>query len=296
MHEPEPPPKPPGRGRAATLGALDQWMGTLKGLPPGITVAEEQELALRIQQGDDQAMERLVAGSLRFAVSIAKRYQHRGLSLPDLVQEANFGLVIAARKFDPARGVKFMSYAVWWIRQYILIAIAHQGRSMRVPARHQAEMHALAAAHQRLVQRTHADPAPDAVATEAGIDPDRARGLIAALVAPVRLDAPADDHPGSLYSAGREEGVADHSALFLETLDAERRNVRLRKRLAASLNPREFKVIELYYGLDGGGGATLEEIGGELGVTRERVRQIKHAALEKLREDVVLREYSHAAA
>ncbi|MFO7893452.1 MAG: RNA polymerase sigma factor RpoD/SigA [Longimicrobiales bacterium] len=245
-----------------------------------ITPEREIELGKRAQAGDEDAVMELARANLRFVISVAKKYQNRGVSLADLIQEGNVGLVTAARKFDPDQGVKFISYAVWWIRQAILASLANHGRSVRVPLNRASDLARIFRERERLKQELGRDPTLEEVAEAADLKPNIVRQLQTLNSAEVRLDAPIGDSDDS-YLVERfvldeaeepEEGVEDR-------LLAEQIN-----RALDQLNPRDAKVVRLYFGLDGGETHTLEEIGNMLGVTRERVRQLRDRALKRLRE------------
>ncbi len=245
-----------------------------------ITPEKEIELGRRAQAGDEDAVMELARANLRFVISVAKKYQNRGVSLADLIQEGNVGLVTAARKFDPDQGVKFISYAVWWIRQAILAALANQGRSVRVPLNRASDLARIFRERERLKQELGRDPTLEEVAEAADLKPAIVRQLQTLNSAEVRLDAPIGDSDDS-YLVERfvldeadepEEDVEDR--LLAEQID----------RALEALNPRDAKVVRLYFGLDGGETHTLEEIGNMLGVTRERVRQLRDRALKRLRE------------
>ena len=260
-------------------GALDQYLREVS-QHDLITPEDEIELGHRALAGDEDAVMALVRANLRFVISVAKKYQNRGVSLSDLIQEGNVGLVTAARKFDPDQGVKFISYAVWWIRQAILAALANHGRSVRVPLNRASDLARIFRERERLKQELGRDPSLEEVAKAAKLTPEVVRHLQTLNTSEIRLDAPIGDSDDSylverfvLDEAGEpEEDVEDR-------LLAEQINTAL-----DTLNPRDAKVVRLYFGLDGGETHTLEEIGNMLGVTRERVRQLRDRALKRLRE------------
>lgn len=262
------------------VAALDQYLGELKALPP-LSAAEEAEVARRAKAGDAEALERLVCANTRYVVSVAKGYRGRGLSLEDLIGEGNLGLLTAARKFDPERGHKFITYAVWWIRQAILAALAEQGRSVRLPLAQGTNLVRLTRATERLRKEFRREPTPEELAKETGLSQEIVRNLSAVSIPPVRLgtaqpdsdvrpefDLPdeASDTAQPAMDAGRTEAIA---------------------RALQGLSARDAKMLRLRYGLDGEE-HTLEEIGGMFGVSRERVRQICAKALEKLRRNADL--------
>ena len=218
--------------------------------------------------------------NLRFVISVAKKYQNRGVSLIDLIQEGNVGLVTAARKFDPDQGVKFISYAVWWIRQAILAALANQGRAVRVPLNRASDLARIFRERERLKQELRRDPTLEEVAEAAALTPEVVTSLQTLNAAEIRLDAPIGDSDDSqlverfMWDEAHEPEVAVEERLLAEHID----------RALETLTPRDAKVVRLYFGLEGGREHTLEEIGNMLGVTRERVRQLRDRALRRLRE------------
>jgi RNA polymerase primary sigma factor len=245
-----------------------------------ITPEKEIELGKRAQAGDEDAVMELARANLRFVISVAKKYQNRGVSLADLIQEGNVGLVTAARKFDPDQGVKFISYAVWWIRQAILAALANHGRSVRVPLNRASDLARIFRERERLKQELGRDPTLEEVAEAADLRPNIVRQLQTLNSAEVRLDAPIGDSDDSYLVERFVLDEADEPEEDVEDrLLAEQIN-----RALDQLNPRDAKVVRLYFGLDGGDTHTLEEIGNMLGVTRERVRQLRDRALKRLRE------------
>lgn len=245
---------------------------------PLLTPEEEDSLARKAQSGDPRALEHLIRANLRFVVSVAKRYQNRGLDFGDLIQEGNTGLVTAARKFDPDQGVKFISYAVWWIRQAILASLARQSRSVRLPLNRATELARVLRVSEELKQSLGRDPSAPEVALKAELKPAIVEMLLALNVSEVRLDAPI--------------GEADDSNLIERFLVDEARvdigveHRILQERIAVALceiRPRDARVLRLYYGLQGESEHTLEQIGQVLGVTRERVRQLRDRALMEIR-------------
>jgi RNA polymerase primary sigma factor len=246
-------------------------------------VDEEQALARRIRRGDDMALDELVRRNLRFVVSVAKKYQNRGLPLIDLIGEGNVGLMTAARKFDPDQGVKFISYAVWWIRQAILASLARQGRTVRVPLNRTADLSRVIKAAGLLRDRLRREPTPDEIAQITDIPTEIVSALTALNTADVRLDAAVGkDSDRALIERFAADEMPD---LEQEVLD------RFRKaelgRALSTLPARDAKILELYFGLSGDREHTLDEIGKMLGVTRERVRQLRDRALRRLRHGAV---------
>ncbi len=265
--------------RAATPpGSLDQYLKEISAYPL-IDREEEGVLARRIRRGDRSALEKLVNSNLRFVVSIAKKYQNQGVALADLINEGNLGLIRAAEKFDETRGVKFISYAVWWIRQAILQALAEQSRIVRVPLNRAGELHRIGKRSSALVQELGREPTVGELAEGLEVEADELYKTMSIAMAHLSLDAPLVpgednkllDYLPDEYRPGPEQEAFEKA---LKT------NV---EAALSTLKPREAKILRLYYGLDGEDAMTLEEIGQQLGVTRERVRQIKERALARLR-------------
>jgi RNA polymerase primary sigma factor len=296
----EPPPARRARKRetSKSLGVydadrdiLDQYLHEVSRTPL-LTPAQELAIARRVRAGDELAMEELVKRNLRFVISVAKKYQNRGLPLTDLIGEGNVGLMTAARKFDPDQGVKFISYAVWWIRQSILASLARQGRTVRVPLNRTADLSRIVRAGEALRQALGREPTPEEIAKETGLAVDVVQSLAALNTADVRLDAPLDpDGDRSLIDrfVADEGGDVEEQAMNRFLVDEV-------EQALATLPPRDAKVLRLYFGLDGGREHTLEEIGTMLGVTRERVRQLRDRALKRLKEGDVGRALASFAA
>ena len=258
---------------------LDQYLHEVSRTPL-LTPAQEVAIARRVRNGDEAAMHELVTRNLRFVISVAKKYQNRGLALPDLIGEGNLGLMTAAKKFDPEQGVKFISYAVWWIRQSILASLARLGRTVRVPLNRTADLSRITRTTETLRQEFGREPTPEELATATGLAADVVQSLSALNTAEVRLDAPLDPSGDrSLIDRFSLEGTADAEAEAMHRFLSEEINLAL-----SGLPPRDSRVLRLYFGLDSGREHTLEEIGAMLGVTRERVRQIRDRALRRLRE------------
>ena len=243
-----------------------------------LTPEEEDAIARRARAGDKQALSQLVRANLRFVVSVAKRYQNRGLPFADLVQEGNVGMVTAARKFDPDQGVKFISYAVWWIRQAILASLARQSRSVRLPLNRATELARVLRVSEDLKQKLDRDPTPAEIAGPAELQESTVVMLLALNVAEVRLDAPVGDSEDSQLI---DRFLVDESDVE-EAVDATilKEHVTL---ALQNIRPRDARVLRLYYGLQGESEHTLEQIGQLLGVTRERVRQLRDRALQDIR-------------
>jgi len=270
---------------------LDQYLFEVSQTPL-LTPQQETAIARLVQGGDAEAMQELIKRNLRFVISVAKKYQNRGLPLSDLIGEGNLGLLTAARKFDPDQGVKFISYAVWWIRQSILAALARQGRTVRVPLNRTADLSRITRASETLRQDLRREPTFEEIAANTGLAVDVVRSLAALNNAEVRLDAPLDpEGERSMIERFIAEEQGDPEEQSMERFLTEQVDAALR-----SLTPRDAKVLRLYFGLDGGREHTLEEIGGMLGVTRERVRQLRDRALKRLRDGEVGRALASFAA
>jgi RNA polymerase primary sigma factor len=261
---------------------LDQYLYEVSTYPL-LKGNEEIEVARKIRAGDPDALQELVKRNLRFVISVAKKYQNRGLPLIDLIGEGNVGLLTAARKFDPDQGVKFISYAVWWIRQSILAALARHGRTVRVPLNRTADLSRIIRTSETLRQELGREPTPEEIGNVTGLAVDVVQALAALNTAEVRLDAPLDpDGDRTLIDRfAASEGIDTESEVMDRFLSEE---IEL---ALATLPPRDSRVLRLYFGLDGGREHTLEEIGQMLGVTRERVRQLRDRALKRLKEGEV---------
>ena len=259
-------------------GSLDLYLKEISRYPL-ITRDEEARLARRIREGDQQALEKLCRSNLRFVVSVAKKYQNQGVALADLINEGNVGLIRAAHKFDETKGIKFISYAVWWIRQAILQALAEQSRIVRVPLNRAGTLHRIGRRSNALLQELGREPSAEEIATEMDIPIEEVRRTMSITQAHLSLDAPltpGEDNKLLDYLPDDVSPPPDESA-FEGALRASIQDS------LDSLKPREAKILKLYYGLDGNEAMTLEEIGSVLGITRERVRQIKEKALNRLR-------------
>jgi RNA polymerase primary sigma factor len=266
-------------GSTEDQSSLDQYLKEVS-THRLLTPPEEIELGRRAQAGDETAVQEMVRANLRFVISVAKKYQNRGVSLSDLIQEGNVGLVTAARKFDPDQGVKFISYAVWWIRQAILSALANQGRAVRVPLNRASDLARIFRERERLKQELRRDPTMEELAEAAKLTPEIVTSLQTLNAAEIRLDAPIGDTDDSQLV---ERFIAAEAAEPEEAVE-ERMLAEQIDRALETLTPRDARVLRLYFGLDGGREHTLEEIGNMLGVTRERVRQLRDRALKRLRE------------
>jgi RNA polymerase primary sigma factor len=265
------------------LDSFDQYLHDVEKYPLIEDPAEERALAHRARAGDKESAERLVTANLRFVISYVKKYQGRGLGLAELVCIGNEGLLKAVKKFDPDKGVKFISYAVWWIRQTVLQALAEQTRSVRIPLNQNSNLVRLSRVDTALTQQLGRSPTDEEIAADMGEPVDTIRALRRVAASELSLDAPLDR--GDRDSASFGERFAGSEAVEIEEeVEAQARREFLEKMFEKYLTERERKILYLYYGLDEGEERTLEEIGSMLGVTRERIRQIRNRAFEKLRE------------
>ena len=259
--------------------ALDQYLRDVS-RHELITPDMEKILGARAQKGDEEAVQELAKANLRFVISVAKKYQNRGVSLTDLIQEGNVGLVTAARKFDPEQGVKFISYAVWWIRQAILASLANHGRAVRVPLNRASDLARIFREKERLKQELGRDPTPEELSKATELTPELIESLQTLNAAEIRLDAPIGDSEDSqLVERFITEEAAEPELEVENRLLTESVSEALK-----TLDARDAKVLRLYFGLEGEREHTLEEIGNMLGVTRERIRQLRDRALRRLRE------------
>lgn len=244
-----------------------------------LTPDEEVELAQRIKQGDQVALEKLTKANLRFVVSVSKQYQSQGLTLGDLINEGNLGLIKAAQRFDETRGFKFISYAVWWIRQSILQALAEQSRIVRLPLNRVGSLNKISKTFSQLEQKFEREPTPDEMAEVLEISESEVIDTIKLSGRHISMDAP--------FKQGEESSLLDVLENSIEdTPDSELLSDSLRnevQRALATLTPREADVVTSYFGLNGNQALTLEEIGAKFSLTRERVRQIKEKAIRRLR-------------
>lgn len=245
-----------------------------------ITAEEEVELAKRIHQGDQEALEKLVKANLRFVVSVAKQYQNNSLSLNDLINEGNVGLVKAAQKFDETKGFKFISYAVWWIRQSIMQALAEQSRLVRLPLNKVGSLSKINQAFAELEQKYEREPTPEELAEVLELGAEEIETTMRVSSRPVSVDAPfVEGENNSLLDVLENDGAdkTDEYMVYNHSLSVET------ERSLASLTERERDVIKLFFGIGVPYPMSLEDIGEKFGLTRERVRQIKDKAIEKLR-------------
>jgi RNA polymerase primary sigma factor len=266
------------RRKVGKDGSLDQYLKEISQYPL-INREEEVRLAQGIRSGDAESLDKLVRSNLRFVVSVAKKYQNQGVMLPDLINEGNVGLIRAAHKFDETKGIKFISYAVWWIRQAILQALAEQSRIVRVPLNRAGALHRIGRRSSSLLQELGREPTIDEIAQGLDLTQEEVTSTLAISQSHLSLDAPLApgddnrllDYLPDQFSPQPEDETYEHA--LKNTVD----------HALSTLKEREAKVLRLYFGLDDQEPMTLEEIGSLLGITRERVRQIKERALSRLR-------------
>jgi RNA polymerase primary sigma factor len=270
--------------RATPSTAFDQYLHDIQKLTLIDDPEEERRLARRAQKGDERAAERLVTANLRFVISYVKKYQGHGLELSELVAIGNEGLLKAVRKFDPDQGVKFISYAVWWVRQAVLKALAEQTRSVRIPLNQNSHLIKLARAETILAQVLKRDPTDAEVARLVDETPESVRASRQMSGIEISFDAPVDRSDRDASTLGERFAGGDGGEIE-ETTDFQLMREFIERAFRKYLTPRERKILSLYYGLEEGSEAmTLEKIGALMGVTRERIRQIRERAFEKLRE------------
>ena len=258
--------------------SLDKYLQEI-GKVELITAEEEVELAQRIKAGDQRALEKLTKANLRFVVSVAKQYQNQGLTLPDLINEGNLGLIKAAQRFDETRGFKFISYAVWWIRQSILQALAEQSRIVRLPLNKIGSINKINKAYASLEQAHERPPSAEEIATKLEMSEMDVKESMRNSGRHVSMDAPlVEGEDSNLYDVlNSDDSPNPDDDLMVDSLRTEI------ERSLATLTPREGDVIRLYFGLNGQHPLTLEEIGEKFDLTRERVRQIKEKAIRRLK-------------
>jgi len=260
--------------------SLDKYLQEI-GKVDLITADEEVELARKIRAGDQSALEKLTKANLRFVVSVSKQYQNQGLSLPDLINEGNLGLIKAAQRFDETRGFKFISYAVWWIRQSILQALAEQSRIVRLPLNKIGSINKINKTFSKLEQEYEREPSAAEIAVMLEISEQDVKESMKNTGRHVSMDAPlttGDDNAGSMYDVMEaDDSPSPENGLLHESL---RREI---ERALHTLTSREADVVRLYFGLNGEHAMTLEEIGEKFDLTRERVRQIKEKAIRRLK-------------
>lgn len=257
--------------------SLDKYLQEI-GKVDLLTPEDEVALAKRIRSGDTEALSKLVNANLRFVVSVAKQYQNQGITLPDLINEGNLGLMKAAQRFDETRGFKFISYAVWWIRQSILQALAEQSRIVRLPVNKIGSINRINKAFSRLEQKYEREPSLHEIADMLEIAPDEVKEALKTNGRTLSMDAPiSPDEENTMYDILQgPDNLSPDRQLISESLSFEI------ERALSTLSPREAKVLKLYFGINLKHPLTLEEIGEEMKLTRERVRQIKEKAIKKI--------------
>jgi RNA polymerase primary sigma factor len=260
------------------ITSLDKYLQEIGRLEM-ISPEEEVLLAQKIKQGDQAALDKLTKANLRFVVSVSKQYQNQGMSLPDLINEGNLGLIKAAQRFDETRGFKFISYAVWWIRQSILQALAEQSRIVRLPLNKIGSLNKINKAYARLEQEYERTPTPDEVALALDITDAEVRESIRHSGKHLSMDAPlVSDEDNTMYDFMRsEETTTPEAELMYESLRMEI------NRAISTLTPKEADILKMFFGLEGYPPMTLDEIGEQFDLTRERVRQIKEKAIRRLK-------------
>jgi len=259
--------------------SLDKYLQEI-GREDLITVEEEVELAQRIRVGDRQALEKLTRANLRFVVSVAKQYQNQGLSLPDLINEGNLGLIKAAEKFDETRGFKFISYAVWWIRQSILQALAEQSRIVRLPLNQVGSLNKINKAFSKFEQENERRPSAEELAEELDIPVEKIADTMKVSGRHISVDAPfVEGEDNSLLDVMTNEDSPNADRMLINESLAQEID-----RALSTLTEREHEIVKKFFGI-GVTEMTLEEIGDEFGLTRERVRQIKEKAIRRLRSN-----------
>lgn len=271
------------------LPSLDKYLQEI-GREELISPDEEVELAKRIRKGDRKALEKMVKANLRFVVSVSKQYQNQGLTLSDLINEGNLGLIKAAQRFDETKGFKFISYAVWWIRQSILQALAEQSRLVRLPLNKIGSINKVNRTVSKMEQEMGRTPSCEEVAREMGIDPEEVKRVLSSSNRHISMDAPLSfGEEGTLYDyVLNPDALNPEDQLLHDSLCKEI------ERVLSHLNEREADIIRLYYGLNGFIPQSLDEIAERFGLTRERVRQIKEKALNIIKNSgrkKILRKY-----
>ncbi len=259
--------------------SLDKYLQEI-GREELITAEEEVQLAQRIKAGDQHSLEKLVKANLRFVVSVAKQYQNQGLSLPDLINEGNVGLIKAAQRFDETRGFKFISYAVWWIRQSILQALAEQARIVRLPLNQVGSLNKIKKETSKLEQRFERQPSANEIAEALDVPEHKIESALKITTRYVSMDAPLAEDEDTKYIDVfvNEDAAGTDDNLIKESLSLEI------ERSLSTLSDREREVLYLFFGIGMNHGFTLEEIGAKFDLTRERVRQIKERAIRRLKQ------------
>ncbi|MCD6130360.1 MAG: RNA polymerase sigma factor RpoD/SigA [Deltaproteobacteria bacterium] len=265
--------------------SLRAYFNSIKDIPL-LTSEEEKELGRKIQKGDQEALEKLVKANLRFVISVARKYRHYGVSLLDLINEGNLGLIQAAKKFDPERDIRFISYAVWWIKQAIIKTLAEQGTLIKIPIKIKAKQSKIAAAKAKYLQEHKATSTMKELEELTGLSEAELRSSEQAKLKIESLNVPVGEEKSieviDLLNI-EEESIEDK--IILESVIEQ-----LKKTIASSLNEREKDIIIMRYGLDGKGKRTLQEIGKKYNISKERVRQIENEIKKKLKEKLIKEE------
>lgn len=259
--------------------SLDKYLHEI-GKEDLVSADEEVDLARRIKKGDAQALDKLIRANLRFVVSVSKQYQNQGLSLPDLINEGNLGLIKAAQRFDETRGFKFISYAVWWIRQSILQALAEQSRIVRLPLNKIGSINKINKTLSRLEQEFEREPSAEEIAKTLDMQPEEVKKALQSSNRHISMDAPLQhDEEGSMYEVmpNKDMPLPDRDLIN----DSLRKEI---ERSLTTLSVREADILRCFFGLAGTQQFSLEEIGEKFELTRERVRQIKEKAIRKLKQ------------
>ncbi len=248
---------------------------------PTLTPEEERELIIRAQKGDKEAIEKLIYSHLKFVVSIARHYQGYGVPLADLINEGNLGLLRALKRFDPNRKVRFLSYAIWWIRQAIMKALNEQSRLIKISGEQRAKMKKIREAQIDLLQEKGVEPTFEEISEEIGLPLEEVKKSYNMITSEVSLDSPVypDNEKQTLVDIVNQDALPSPEEAYEEVELVERL-----KEAMKDLRPRDKLILEMYYGLDDGRPKTLEEIGKQLGISRERVRQLKERALKTLKQ------------
>jgi len=257
--------------------AVEKYLQEISKIPM-ITPEEETVLAQRIKMGDQKALDKLVQANLRLVVSVAKQYQHQGLSLSDLINEGNLGLIKAAQRFDETKGFKFISYAVWWIRQSILQALAEQGRLVRLPQNKIGTYNKANKAYMAFEQEHEREPSTEELAELLEMSETEINNIFQSNTRHSSLDAPVHEAEDVAMGDLLEGGDETDDDVMKDSLRAEIR------RVLKSLSPREAEIVNAYFGLDGENGVTIEQIGQKYDLTKERIRQIKERAIKRLQK------------
>jgi RNA polymerase primary sigma factor len=265
-------------GGAKTINSIDLYLHEINKVPL-MTREEEREVAQRAKNGDQEAIDHLVRANLRFVVSVAKKYMNQGLPLEDLINDGNVGLITAAHRFDVDRGFRFISYAVWWVRQAMLQSLSHHSRIVRVPLNRANVIYQTGKAKRELEQLMGREPSPEEIAEHMDLPLDEVREARSIASVHISLDGTSADEEENNSLVAQLE---DHTAVTPEYLTYEGTLSEDLAKVLQTLSERERDILVMYYGLDGEEPITLEEIGKRIGLTRERIRQIKEKAIQRL--------------